>query len=118
MTEHLGSALTSSVVVVYAIEFLKSTKYFPWLSAEKTKLARLFGVVGASFSALGIHAIWSSSDHVLTITGLTAGAVAAALLSIAKQYLLQQWIYDSTTGGTNGTKPTVPAPAPAAPAGG
>ena len=93
--EQILSQLTSSAVVVYAIEILKHSKWFPWLSEETPKLNRLAAVIGSFGAAVGIHFAYDAQNGALLITGLTVAGILHGAWHFAQQYALTQLAYDS-----------------------
>jgi hypothetical protein len=90
MGNELGTQATVAVLVSFAIQRLKASKYFPWLSGETEKLNRFVSIAIAALSGFGIFIVW---DHqgILTISGLTA-----ANLFHAATHGIQQWAFQQT----------------------
>jgi len=77
MPELLPYQFTLSTFTVWAIDLLKRSHWFPWLTKETTKLNTIAGVLGAALTAAGIRFVLQSSDvlageYVIHISGLTA----------------------------------------------
>ena len=104
-SEEMLSQLTSSAVVVYAIELVKKSAIFPWLTAETKTLNRWLAVIGSGIAAIGVHFAYDAKDGALVITGLTLGAVAHGLWHWAQQYALTQLAYDSAVNNKYVPKP-------------
>lgn len=82
----LSQQIPLAVISTYLIEWLKTTKYFPFLSKETEKLNRYAGVIIAALSSVGILVTFDHTAGILTISGLTA----INLLHVAGRFI-QQW---------------------------
>jgi len=108
--------LTSSGITVFALQWLKNSKYFPWITDEKTRLLRILSGLAAAGTAVGISATWNGTNHELVIGGLTLTAVMAAVWAWAKQFVMNEMVWQATKNrNANGAAP-VAAPAAAVPA--
>lgn len=103
----LGDQLVIAVVAAWAIEQLKQSKYFPFITQETSKLNR---AVAALLSALGTVGIlvghtWSPQTHTLTITisGLSLGSVLTFAWRTFGEYIYMKIFYHAAL------KPSVPA---------
>lgn len=92
MGSELGTQATVAVLVSFAIQRLKASKYFPWLTGETEKLNRLVALVVAFLSGFGIFVVW---DHhgTLTISGLTGANLFHAVMHGIQQWTFQQTAY-------------------------
>lgn len=93
----LTTHLVTGGVVVYAIQMLKRANWCTWIDADTTTLNRWIGVLAAAVTALGIHWTFDASAGQLVITGLTKAGITDAVWEFAKQYVLQQMVYDGVT---------------------
>lgn len=93
-TAMLGGTITASAVSVFLINALKNARWFPLLQKESVAAGRIFGILFAAASALGIHAAFTGGT--LTITGLTLTGVLGAGWLWLKSFALQEWIYQSS----------------------
>ena len=101
-SSQIVSQLTSAALVVYALQWLKRSKLFPWITAETTTLNRWVGAAAAGLSAIGIHLAFTATagtpgSYVITVTGLTLPNVLHGVWHWANQYALQQITYDAVT---------------------
>lgn len=116
MGEHeLVSQLTSAAVVVYALQWMKRSKLFPWVCQEKKTILRALSAVGAALSAVGIHFAFAtveaaSGTYTITISGLTLLSVLHGTWHWVNQLALQQLAYDATLD--NKKPASVPPAAP------
>lgn len=93
--EELLSQLTSSAMVIYALQMIKKSSWFPWLTAETKTLNRVVGFLGAGLTAVGIHFAFDVQAGVFVISGLTAAGLLHGAWHWAQQYALQQLAYDA-----------------------
>jgi hypothetical protein len=113
----LLTTITTSGMAVAIINWLKGSKYFPWITKEKTWLLRGLSLVAATASSFGIHYAWNASDHSLLITGLTLSSVLPALFALSKSLVVNEWIFRSTKPQSNPAVVAAVAPAAAVEAG-
>jgi hypothetical protein len=99
------SHVTTAGVVVFAINWLKRSSLFPWITAERTKLLRVLAVAGAGIGALGIHVAWNADAHSLTLTGLSLVSILTLGAAWLKSFVTQEVIYQATN--KNGFAETV-----------
>lgn len=92
------SQITISALTVAAINRLKAASWFPWLTAEKVKLARAMSAIVAAAAAVGISYTWNPAAHSLTIDGLTLAAIWGAAWAWVKQMTLNELIFQTTKG--------------------
>lgn len=90
------SQITISALTVAAINRLKAASWFPWLTAEKVKLARAMSAIVAAAAAVGISYTWNPTAHSLTIDGLTLAAIWGAAWAWVKQMTLNELIFQTT----------------------
>jgi hypothetical protein len=92
MDSELGTQASLAVLVSFAMQRLKASKYFPWLSGETERLNRVVALVIAFLSGFGIFVVW---DHhgTLTISGLTAANLFHAATHGIEQWAFQQTAY-------------------------
>ena len=103
MPDAFLSQLTASALVVYAIEQLKRSHWFPWITAESKVLARLLSGVGAAVSAFGVHTAMEGSAGVgwsLTIHIPPLLIVLHAAWDWLNQMALNQLVYDGVAAPT------------------
>lgn len=110
--DEIATHLTSGAVVVYAIQWLKAQGWFPWLTDDTARLNRIVSAVAAAAVAFGVS--WTGDAS----TGWTIHVPALAMLisgfvEWAKQYVLQQLIYDAVVqkaGGRGAATTSEPQP--------
>lgn len=94
METDITAHLTTGAVVVYVIEYLKRSQWFKWLSADSATTNRIVSGLAAAAMAFGISATGSADTgwviHVPSLAVLMVG-----IWEWAKQYVLQQVLYDS-----------------------
>lgn len=91
------SHVTAAGIVVGAINWLKGSKYFPWITAEKTKLLRGLAVVGAALGAGGISYAWDPSHRILSFQIPTLAAIGGFLVAWTKSFIVQEITYQATS---------------------
>lgn len=105
---------TLGAVTVAAIQWLKSSSWFPWITAGKTNLIRFVSAMAAAGSAVGISYTWNPTDHSLTIVGLTLTGMVTAGYAWLKQFAVQEFMYRATAANrSNGTNGAAKTPVPA-----
>lgn len=119
----LATQITVGALSVAFLNWLKGSKYFPWLTQETAKLNRVFAALVALIGAVGVHLTWAAGDtsgtYMITVTGATLHGIAMGGWVWLKQFVMQELIYRSTANGGGGNIPggIGKASAPAAPAG-
>jgi hypothetical protein len=91
----VATQVTVSALIVYALEYLKKAKWFPWLTMDTKSLNRLVGALLAALAAVGIHAEFNAQAGTLLVTGLTAWGLMHAFFDLARSWVFQQVIYDA-----------------------
>ena len=89
----LLSTLTASTLTVSIIQWLKTSKWLPFINQHSATLNRTLGWVSAFATGTGIHYTFNHDAGVLTITGLSAGVIIHTATVTAKQYAMQWLIY-------------------------
>jgi hypothetical protein len=109
----LGSKATLALLVVYLMNWLKSSKLAPVINYGSSRLNHLVAVVLTGAAGLGIHFTWNSQAHSLTIAGLSAATIGSGLWSWLQQYLVTKFTYhmvrdkiSPATPGLNGPQLT------------
>lgn len=107
-----STTLTASAVIAYAIEYVKKSSWFPWLSQETARLNNIAAAILSLFASWGVHATFDSSAHSLLITNLCLMCVLHGIWDWAKQYVATKIIYQGVISKANPV-PVVPvAPLP------
>ena len=87
----LSAQITVAVVSTYALQLLKQSRLFPWLTVETQTLNRIAGSVIALLTSVGILVTFSSGT--LMITGLTPINLLHAAAHFIQQWVMQQVAY-------------------------
>lgn len=99
--------LTSSALVVYLIQLLKSAKWFPLLQDGKKWANRIASIIGAALTALAINYAWTWDPATrlfsFSITIPTLTVFLVALFHWAQQFAINELIYQVTAN-----KPAAP----------
>lgn len=109
----LLTTMTVSGITVAAINWLKKSKYFPWITKEKIWLLRVMSAAAATASGVGITHIWNPADHSILIAGLTAANLWAFGWAIVKQFTANELVFQTTKPSS--APVVVQAVAPASP---
>lgn len=88
----ISNQIPLALVSTWAIQWIKKSNWFPWLTVETQKLNYVVGGVVAFLSTVGILCNFDHAAGVLTITGLTA----ANLTHVAARFF-QQWAYQQAS---------------------
>lgn len=89
----ISSQVIIAALVSYAIEFIKGSKYFPFITAESAKVNRFVSVVLSGLSALGIHVVCSKLNHSCVFTWTDGITVLTVLWHWVSQFVYQHLIY-------------------------
>lgn len=87
------TVMTTSTLVVSAIQWLKNTKLVPFVNQHSSTINRILSWVAALLSGAGIHYNYEAATGTLTLTGLTLIAVVHAFGDTAQSYAAQSLIY-------------------------
>jgi hypothetical protein len=94
LTNLMATQVTMSALIVYFLEWLKQSAWFPWLTAETKTLNRWAAALMALAAAIGIHAEFNPDTGTLLVTGLTMWGIGHAAFDMARSWIFQQVIYD------------------------
>lgn len=101
----LVSQLTSAATVVYLLQWLKRTKWVPWVNMHSSTLNHWLSIVGALITSVGIH---------LTFTGTAADgwqgtfmvpsllAMWHGLTHLVQSYVAQKVLYTAVVKPAGG----------------
>lgn len=92
-TNILASQATIAALTTYAIQWVKRSPYFPWLTTETQSINRWISGLVAVCSGLGIFLTWDHSAGILTITGLTLTNLLHAGSKVVEQWVIQHAAY-------------------------
>jgi hypothetical protein len=93
MTNPAIDQLTISAVVVMIVQWLKNTKWVPFMQAHTDTLNRVVAWGAAAGTALGMHLAYDSASHTLTISGLALATIAHGGWDWIKSIAVQELIY-------------------------
>lgn len=103
----LSSHLTSGAVIVYLIEWLKRTRLAPWISDYTGTLNRVTSALLAAIAVLGITWAYDAATGDLVIHNLRLATILVFAWEWAKQFVLQQVLYDGIVQKSGSTKESV-----------
>ena len=91
---------TSSAVVVYLMQKVKTAKWFPLVQQGRATVNRIVSIVAAFLVAVGVSWTWSldksTGTHTLVITGLSVYALLHGAWHWLNQFALQETVYQAT----------------------
>lgn len=90
----LGQQVSVGLVLVYLQNWLKKTKFFPWLSYESTKLNHVVAVVLAGLATWGISI--SHTGSVMAGGTLTISLPALPMLATTAWHWGTQYVFSKT----------------------
>jgi len=90
------STLTSSAIVVFVLQKLKQSKWFPFAQDGSAKLNRACSFIGAALSAAAVSWAWNGSARTLTIQIPTLLGCVTALWHWLNHYAMQEILYQVT----------------------
>jgi hypothetical protein len=97
--------LTSSAIVVFAIQKLKSAKWFPWIEAGKKTGSRVASVIGATMTAIAVNYSWNPQTRVISIAIPTLGVFLLACWHWLNHFATQELMYQMTANRNGSTPP-------------
>jgi len=89
----LGANGGLAVAGPVAIELLKRSDRFPWLTEHSDVAARAWSMAFAIASTVGIGYAYDQQAGVLTVTGVSPQGIAAFLLEAATRFGGQEAVY-------------------------
>lgn len=93
MGNELATQASTAVLLSYALQWLKTSKWFPFITTETQALNRWVSAIVGFVSGFGIFATWDHSAGALTITGLTAANLLHAAVRGVQQFVFQHAAY-------------------------
>jgi hypothetical protein len=90
------SHLTTAGVAVAAIQWLKKSRYFPWITQEKTRVMRFVAIVTAGLGTIGINYAWNPADRALSFHIPTFVEAFSLGVAWAKSFITQEIVYRGT----------------------
>lgn len=101
--------ITISAVMVYVLQALKKSKWFPLLQQQTTKLNRIAAVLVAGAAGIGIHTTYDHATGVLIITNLTMMGIVTGIWVWLKSFAVQEIIYQGAVNRPGNGNVPVPA---------
>jgi len=102
----LATQITLGMMGSGLLQFLKTRAWIPFINQHSVGLNHIILGLTSVAGALGVNAVWSSSEHSLTITGLSAVSIGAGVWVWFKQWTVQFLVHKGAFGSV-----AVPAPA-------
>lgn len=91
---------TSAAIVVYAMNKLKTAKWFPLLQKDWTWINRGFSMFVAFAVSIGIHYTWTADTigggHTLTLQIPTLAVLGLSIWHWLNQYAMQETLHQIT----------------------
>src|ERR1022692_1168667 len=92
--------VTISGIMVAAIQWAKSSSWFPFLHATSDTANRWISIGLASLAAIGIHLTWNHGampgSYMIGVSGLTLIGVGTGTWAVVKSFVFQELIYRNT----------------------
>lgn len=101
----VSTQLTSSAVVVWLIQYLKSAGWLRFMTDDTGKINRAVSAVLALLTAAGIHITFDSTAGILTIAGITLANGLHFAWAAAQQFVGQEIIYEMVYRPRKAVKP-------------
>jgi hypothetical protein len=95
----LPGLITTSAMSVAIIQWLKNTKWVPFINQHSAGINRMVGWGSALLSATGLHYTFDAHTGTLTLTGLTLMTIAHAVWDTTKSYAFNWLIYNGMVKG-------------------
>lgn len=93
VTTELPTLLTASAMTVAVIEWMKNTKFIPFMSQHTAGINRLVSWLAALGTATGIHYQFDEHTGTLTLTGISLWVIVHALWDTTKSYAFNWMLY-------------------------
>lgn len=88
--------VTAAGLAVGVLQWLKNSKYFPWITQERGKLLRVLALVTSALAAAGIHYTWNAVSRELIFQIPTISGIFAFLVGWFKTFIFQEVTYQAT----------------------
>lgn len=97
VTTELPSIISSSVISVAAIQWLKKSKspYLTFINQHSDRVNIVANLVAAFIAATGLHYTYDEHVGTLMLTGLTVTAIRHGIFETARSYAFNQIIYET-----------------------
>jgi hypothetical protein len=93
----IGTQVAAAAIISFVLNWLKKSSWFPWITAETTKLNRFMAILLSGLASVGIHFQWSSANHSLLITGLSLGTILLFLWHWFVQFVYTHGWFKATS---------------------
>jgi hypothetical protein len=104
----LATQITLGLVGSGVLNFLKSRAWVPFINDHSAGINHVILALTSAAGAVGVNAVWSSSEHSLTITGLSFASIAAGLWVWGKQWCVQFLVHRGAFGSVASATPITP----------
>ena len=98
-----GTQVAVAAIISWLISTAKGASWFPWLTAETSKLNRAVAIVLSGVATVGIHFQWTAASHSLVITGLAWSTIGIGLWHWTVQAIYTHGWFKATNGDTIAT---------------
>jgi protein-S-isoprenylcysteine O-methyltransferase Ste14 len=96
----VGTQVAVAAIISFVVGQLKKASWFPWLTAETSKLNRIVAIVLSGLASVGVHFQWSAGTHSLLITGLSLATIGLGVWHWAVQAIYTHGWFKVTGGET------------------
>jgi len=103
--QELGTQVTLALMGAGILQWLKNRAWLPFVNAHSATINHVIMIISSGLFAIGIHFVWDSAAHSLTITGLSLTTILHGLFLWAKQWTYQFLVHRGVYGGV-ATSPT------------
>lgn len=86
--------VTTSALIVYLIQSLKSWSVLSWVTEDSERTNRILSILAALIASTGITWTFEMAEGTLIVHGLTWWGIGAGLYEWAKQWVTQKMIYE------------------------
>lgn len=93
MNELVLDQVTAAGLIVMFIQWLKNTKWIPWINNHTALATRLISWSAALATATGVHYMFDQEAGTLLFTGLSLTTIMAALWHWISSIVAQELIY-------------------------
>jgi hypothetical protein len=106
------TTITSSALFVLIIQWLKSSRWFPFLQHGQKLASRIASILFATAGSIGVGYVWNPAGRQLILTLPTVWGAVVALWHIANHFATQEIIYQGTINKVSVTSKPMGAPMP------
>jgi len=93
VSTELPGLITTSAITVALIQWVKNTKWIPFVNQHSSTVNRIVGWCAAFVTAAGLHYTWDAGTGTLTLTNLHLINILHAAGDTTKSYAFQWLIY-------------------------